>query len=219
MNINLLRTVVAATMSAGFLMIESDSDANELASAGLIELNTGLTDGNKVAARATAAGNDMANTAPGFENGSNAATSPFPTTATAPQTQPQAEAKPTFERVRMALPAEAPRKPSAISTEEKYPFSELAPLAADGSADMFFVAPTAKIPDPAKSLVSAVSAANRRFAIAIGKTVNKSGKERTKYEFVRKFQIYPSTDANKPGVWIARTDKGDHPSLNKPSNG
>lgn len=200
---NLLKAVCTATAAAGMQYITLDNDANELQSLGLIEVNTGMGDGNgKFAARATDAGIARSNQ-PLNE-----------TEASAPMGAPgSSNPKPSFERRMLSkLPEKAPRAVSANGLQpraETYPFSQLVPKTADGQFDGVFVPKSEKMPDPVKSLVSAVSAANRRFAKVTGEKVNAKGKTVKTYQKTRTFEVYPSEDMqNKPGAWIVRTDDG-----------
>lgn len=206
MNYSLLAAILVATAETGFKNITLDADTAELESLGYIEINPHLPDGP--AARVTDAGKAASAASNGFvsSNAPVAQTTPAATTAS----------KPVFERVRMQAPAVTPRKPGAVAGTETYPFSTLAPKDAQGNCDGIFVSPNASMSDPGKSLASAVSAANRRFAIVTGTrmTKPKAGKpaeERNVYEFVREFRLYPSTDAAHPGAWILRVDDGSHP--------
>jgi hypothetical protein len=204
MNYALLATILAATDSQGFMFVASNPDTNELASSGLIQVNSGMqnpNNPNEAAARITDTGRaELAKQNAGNQgNGGTVA----PQTNSAPT-----ESKPSFERVRIALPAEQPRATGAVDREEKYPFSELLPYNASAGMDAIFVAPTAKMPDPAKSLVSAVSAANRRYGVVVDTKKNRKGKDVNTYGFKREFKVFPSTDANKPGAWIGRVDDG-----------
>lgn len=199
MNTALLSNIVAATLASGFLYVTPTPDTNELVNAGFIEINMQMGDGQgNFAARATDAGKAFL---------ANPATSGMNTQA-AGASAPVTPNRPTFERATLTtLPKLPDRKPSGVDGVEKYPFSELRPVT-NGQYDGVFVAPTEKMPDPAKSLISAVSAANRRFATVTGNKTTAKGKVVQTYDKTREFKVYPSEDANKPGAWIIRIDDG-----------
>lgn len=246
-NISLLAAIVLATRDPGFLMAEQGPDLNDLINGGLVETNPSMVDGSKIAARATGAGiaeserlaasnaNDQANQSQGFGGGfgaaaaggfgSNAPTGAQSGAASAETpANTQAPATSQFAIVGGFVPPAKPKRQppqNGIAGTEKYPFSTLkAPV--NGATDAFFVPATEKMPDPATSLVSAVSAANRRYAEVTGKrTVEVKGKpqERNEYKYSRKFEVFEGARLNgayapkgtpnaEAGAWIARTDAG-----------
>ena len=80
------------------------------------------------------------------------------TQATEINTSVETPVKFSIVRMTMALPEKAVK---SNTRNDKYPFAELlAPV--NGQCDGFFVAATAKMPNPAKSLASAVNAATHR---------------------------------------------------------
>lgn len=180
---------------SGVMHIPHTPEADELVAAEAIEINTGyLDDAGNAAARATDIGKELApmpeqNTAP-----AEAATAP----AFAIETV-GADALPDFGRKRRVA-------------ESKYPFDDLpAPqLDANGNvigAAYFFVAPTEKMPDPAKALGSTVSSANRRYGKVVGQeTYMSKGEEKTrdKYEFSRQFKVTPYTKDGVSGAAVWR---------------
>lgn len=209
MNIQLLSSIVAATVGGGFMYCAT-ADVAELVQHQLVEQNPGMTDANgALATRATDAGiahiNGMSAQAsqPGAEQ-TNSSPTPVAQTAAA-STAPMTATQSSFVRASFR----PPEKTKATRTvAEKYPFGNLNPPAADGTCDAFFVPKTDDVPEPNKTLTSAASAANRRYADKIGeKVVN--GKTRAEYDYKRKFEVFDGTADHTPngapGVWVART--------------
>lgn len=208
MNYALLAAIVAAG-PANFIFV-NPNEALPLVNAGLIETNPNMVnDAGEIAARATEAG---AKTVADMSaiTAAPAASTPAPAASPAPAT---------FVRASFVPPAKE-RKPREGG--EKYPFGELsAPNAATGAVDAFFVPASADMPDPVKSLASAVSAANRRYATVTGtETVkdkdgnvakDKDGRDKVRnvYKYNRKFEVFAGTADNtpngQPGAWIGRT--------------
>ena len=121
---------------------------------------------------------------------------------TASEQEPVTVAVAGVTRMVMALP-EKELKPN--TRNDKYPFAELlGPV--DGQCDGFFVPATVKMPNPAKSLASAVNSATRKYAQIVGlsQTLTKSGKQRNLYENTRKFKIVPHTVDGVVGAFVAR---------------
>ncbi len=107
-------------------------------------------------------------------------------------------------------PAKAPRTaPVGGAAQEKYPFASLKAPRSATDLDAFFVPASAEMPDPVKSLTSAVSAANRRYATITGTKTNKKGKTVNVYKRDVEFAVFAGTQDNTPngvkGAWIART--------------
>lgn len=209
MNIQLLSSIVAATLGGGFMYCQT-SDVSELVQNSLVEQNPGMADATgALATRATDAGiahvNGLnAQTSQPTTEQTNSAPAPVaqtPAASTAPMTATQSS----FVRASFR----PPEKTKATRTvAEKYPFGNLNPPAADGTCDAFFVPKTDDVPDPKKTLTSACSAANRRYADKIGeKVVN--GKTRAEYDYKRTFEVFDGTADHTPngapGVWVART--------------
>lgn len=171
-NVALLATIVAAmdNADAPFHFV-TEAEAKNLLDNELIEVNAEITDGDKVAARATEKGIAEAGTSATEGN-----TETVTDTAATP-----AAAKPTFElEDGIAKPeGRAPR------TSSLYPFEQM------GVGQSFHVAATDEKPNPAKSLASTVSSANKRFA--------KEGQDG------RKFSVKTVGDADPKGkgarVW------------------
>ena len=107
-------------------------------------------------------------------------------------------------RMFMALPEKA-IKPN--KRNDKYPFDDLvAPV--DGQCDGFFVPATVKMPNPAKSLVSAVNSATRKYAAIVGvsETLTKTGKQRNIYVNTREFKVVPHCVDGVDGAFVARVE-------------
>lgn len=201
----MLSNLLAATLAGNFVFCEP-ADVADLLTNGLAEQNPTLMEGTALATRLTDAGIKYVNelsastsqtTAP-TETTSAApvANSPAPTTTTAAQS---------FARASFTLPAEGSRK--RREGADKYPFDVLkAPSEMPaGQVDAFFVAKSADVPDPAKTLRSACSAATRRYATVRGTKV-RNGKTVNDYNYVRKFEVFDGADQNgNPGVWVGRT--------------
>jgi hypothetical protein len=211
MNVQLLSQIVAATLAGGFMHCQT-ADVAELVQHQLVEQNPGIVDqSGALATRATDAG-------VAYVNNMNAGQASAPTTeqvaqTSAPVVQTQTAAPSATMTATQSGFARAAFKPPVKEkgtrvVAEKYPFGNLNPPAADGTCDAFFVAKTDEVPEPNKTLTSAASAANRRYANKIGeKVVN--GKTRAEYDYTRKFEVFDGTadqtPNGAPGVWVART--------------
>ena len=185
-----LAALVAATMSSVGYTYATEKDAKKLIDAGFAEMNMSAANPanpKEFAVRATDAGK--------AEQAAEDAKSAPATPAFAFETGP-ALAKPSRGGGRA----------------NKYPFADFpAPTTgADGKAitARIFVPATEKMPDPAKSLSSTVSAASRSFARVVGQKPGKdrSGKSIMKniYEFDRKFAIVPGEKDGVKGAYIER---------------
>ena len=211
-----LNDLVAATLdpARGFMWL-SEADYAPLVAQGYAEINAtvpGAPVEGQIATRATQAGVAAAQTAPtGF--------------TADPVTQPSApaEKKPVFTFVSdFQPPARKPRGAVAgAGASEKYPFGDLkAPTQrSDGSMDytgaVIFVPSNTHTKGDKKgqlrtademafSLVSACSAANRRYATVVGEEPGKDGKSRKKYEYSRDFKTAPGEQNGQPGAYIYR---------------
>lgn len=176
-NLTLLAAIVAATADPGYGMFEQNDELKTLVDDGLVAVNTGLTEGNSIAAMATDAGKKAH--------------------ADAGSTGDAAAPKP--EKVKIAVTTM--KRPEAVkrtraSGESKYPFDTLE-LPNGDEVSSFFVPATADMPDPAKSLTSAVSQANRKYGTVTGK--NARGHDT--YQYTRVFRIAPSEDPKGAYVW------------------
>lgn len=206
MNIQLLQTIVAATLGNGFVYCTT-ADVSELVTNSLVEQNPAMADANgALATRATDAGITHINGLTASQPVEQTA----PTTAPVAQTTAAAPAQMTTTQANFVRAAFRPpeKKKAERQGVEKYPFGNLAAPAADGTCDAFFVPTTADMPEPNKTLTSAASAANRRYATKTGeKVVN--GKTRAEYDYTRKFEVFDGTADHTPngaaGVWVART--------------
>lgn len=183
-----LATIAAATL-AGTLVYVSEKDGKKLVADGLIEVNPAMpnpANAAEFAARATPAGIEK-------HNASNAPAAPKPVFAfiTSPATE---------------------KATKSGARADKYPFDDFpAPVTnADGSVvtAKIFIPATEKMPDPAKSLNSTVSAASRRYATVEsekeGKNKNGETIMRKKYAFSRKFQLVATEVDGVKGAYIER---------------
>src|SRR5690606_13305268 len=108
---------------------------------GMVEVNDEITDGDKVAVRATEKGtNSMSDNSTGAGNNAAAPTTP-------------ATAAPSFALIDGAVLPEG-RAPRASSV---YPFETM------NVGQSFFIPATEAKPNPSKSMASTVSSANKRF--------------------------------------------------------
>lgn len=214
MNVQLLSSIVAATLGGGFMYCQT-TDVAELVQRSYVEQNPGMTDQNgAVATRATDAGvayiqnmNAGQSSAPVADQASQASQPVAAVTSTAAPASaaPMTSTQSSYARAAFKPPV---KEKATRTVSEKYPFGNLNPPAADGTCDAFFVPKTEDVPEPNKTLTSAASAANRRYANKIGeKTVN--GKVRAEYDYTRKFEVFDGTHDHTPngapGVWVART--------------
>lgn len=226
-NTALLASLVAATQAGSFMWLVPD-DYNPLVTAGLAEVNASVPGApieGQVATRATQAGVDAINNPPqntGF--GAAPATTGF---GAAPQADGSSAASAPVEKKTVFTfvsdfqpPASKPRGAPA-GADEKYPFGELkAPTQrADGSLDYngaaIFVQSTSHSKGDKKgqlrtgeemafSLVSACSAANRRYAEINGTKTGADGKQRKSYNYTREFKSAPGEQNGQPGAYIYR---------------
>jgi hypothetical protein len=183
-----LATIAAATL-AGTLVYVSEKDGKKLVADGLIEVNPAMPNpenATEFAARATPAGIEK-------YNADNA----------------PAATKPAFEFI--TSPALGKTRQGGGRTD-KYPFADFpAPTTDENGAKItakIFVPATEKMPDPAKSLSSTVSAASRRYAEVESQKPgkNKNGEDimRIKYKFSRKFALVPAEVDGVKGAYIER---------------
>lgn len=191
---DLLSTIVAATQSPeGFTYI-SEAKAKPLVDRGLIELNASMkNDDGHMAARATAAGVDLiAGTVP------EAKDEPAPTQVAAQGVAATAPATTSF-----AIDDDVPM--AVLSRRGR---STLYPFDALEVGQSFHVPATAERPNPAKSLASTVSSANKRYAVIVpGATrVDRKGNEVAETEQTRRFRVIAAApdDARGAGARVFR---------------
>lgn len=181
-----LSEIVAATNTGGFVYA-TEKEVAKLLKDGMVEQNPAMTDGNKIATRATQKGIDSMNTT---------ATAAGTATATAPAFE--IEVGPALDR---------PKRGNA-GKPDKYPFDQMPAPDANGNTARIFVAATEKMPEPWKSLSSTVSAASRRYSRVVGTKPGKNnkGEEITKniYEFDRKFAVVEGDRNGQKGAYIER---------------
>lgn len=178
-NMALLAAIVAATNESQFGMFTDNDELTALVNDGYVATNPNMKDGGNIAAMATDTGKAL--NAQGDNGNADAGDKP-------------AKEKQTFAVATMKRPEQVKRQRE--STGSKYPFDDLA--APDGdNVSSFFVPATEDMPDPAKSLTSAVSQANRTY----GKIVGKNERGHNKYQYTRVFRIQASDDPKGAYVW------------------
>ena len=180
-NLTLLAAIVAATADPGYGMFANDADLSAMVADGLVATNPGLTDEENGVARIAAMATDAGKKAHADAGSTDANAAPKP------------------EKVKIAVTTM--KRPEAVkrtraSGESKYPFDTLE-LPNGDEVSSFFVPATADMPDPAKSLTSAVSQANRKYGTVTGK--NARGHDT--YQYTRVFRIAPSEDPKGAYVW------------------
>lgn len=182
-----LAALVAATLVDPGFMYALEKDVKSLVAAGDAEMNMNAANPNnpkEFAVRASEAGK--------AKQAALAATSPAAPTPTFTIETGEALAKPT-------------RGGGRGST---YPFADFPAPTTNAEGKLvtarIFVPATEKMPDPAKSLSSTVSAASRQFATVTGtkKGKNRNGVEVDKniYQFDRKFAIVAGEKKNADGT-------------------
>lgn len=140
---SLLATIIAAMANADApFHMATPAEVKNLLDNGMVETNTEITDGDKVAVRATEKGQAEA-PAPSTNEGN--------TNVTDTNTAPAASA---FALIEGAVLPEG-RAPRSSSV---YPFETM------NVGQSFFVPATENKPNPAKSLASTISSANKRFS-------------------------------------------------------
>jgi hypothetical protein len=218
-----LNDLVAATLdpARGYMWL-GEADYAPLVEAGYAEVNATVPNApveGQIATRATPAGitavqNQGVPASSGFGAAPQNIASVDPVTASS---------TPKFTFVSgFQPPARKPRGAVAgAGASEKYPFGELkAPTKReDGSLDytgaVIFVPSNTHTKGDKKgqlrtaeemafSLVSACSAANRRYATVVGEETGKDGKQRKKYEYSRDFKTAPGEQNGQPGAYIYR---------------
>lgn len=180
-----LAAVVAATLAGNFLYA-SEKDAKKLLADGFVEMNTAMANpanDKEFAIRATQQGIAAMNTT----------------------NEPEAT---TTDFAFVTGPALDKPKRTGSGRTSRFPFENWPAPDAAGNTAKIFVAATDKVPEPWKSLVSTISAANRRFAEVTGTKPgkNKNGEEieRNVYKFTRKFVLVKGEHNGKNGAWIER---------------
>lgn len=170
----------------------------------LIDVNFGITDGDKYAVVLTQAGKELLmNTSPNGSNGSAEA------------------AKPSYDIITNAVMPASKRGAKGGGAPTKYPFDKME------IGQSFFVAKSAEHPNPVKTLGSTVSSANMRFSLDTGQTktvtrVKRGVKNRALldaqgmkvmetvqvpiYKRQRQFAIRPIEKGKTYGDWVAPED-------------
>lgn len=157
--------------NAEFLYLPA-SETKPLVKKGHVELNPEMKQGELTATRITEAGR-------AFLNSLNET----PGNVAAPVKAPTMS-KPVFTIETAPMPAV--KRSGGAGRPSKYPFDALQ------VGQMFFVPCTEEQPEPAKSLGSVVTSANRRYAIETAETkTNRKGETVAKLEYQRKFTVRP----------------------------
>lgn len=142
---SLLATIIAAMANADApFHMATPAEVKNLVDNGMVETNNEITDGDKVAVRATEKGQAEA-PAPSTNEGNN---------NTVTDTNTAANAASPFAIIEGAVLPEG-RAPRSSSV---YPFETM------NVGQSFFVPATEDKPNPAKSLASTISSANKRFS-------------------------------------------------------
>lgn len=168
----LLGTIVAAMANADApFHMATPAEVKNLLDNDMVEVNNEITDGDKVAVRATEKGQAEA-PAPSTNEGNTNVT----------DTNTAAADKPSFDLIEGAVLPEG-RAPRSSSV---YPFDTM------NVGQSFFVPATDDKPNPAKSLASTISSANKRFS--------KEGADG------RKFTVKPVKSGVEYGAFTAPAD-------------
>jgi len=201
-----LGEIVEATRAGepGFVYM-TEKSVKILLDAEYVECNTQMTDGNKVAVRATKSGADAYDAAQA--EGANA---PDETVTDGTPTAPNEGTRPmnTFN-IDNAVPIPAIKRSGAATSI--YPFDALA------VGQSFFVPATEDMPNPGKSLASTVSSASKRYATETGtRTINRKNKESGEmeavevpaYTYERKFMVRTVEENGVKGARVWRIEVG-----------
>lgn len=200
-NMEVLSRVVAKTKEGGFEFVTVE-EGKPLVDAGLIQVNTQITEGNKAAAKATAEGVSMVDGV---------------------TTAPAAPTTSSFAIITDAIPPKSKRGGGRGGAPNKYPFDALE------IGQSFLVANSqVKNGDAVKSMQSSVASANARFAQETGETKSVSRTKRGEgnkaaldaagnkiketvtvavKKQLRKFTVRPVVAGQVYGGWTA-TDSG-----------
>ncbi|AMW36187.1 hypothetical protein [Xanthomonas phage XAJ2] len=174
-----LSAIVAATQAGNF-EYTPETVHGPLVAEGLVEVNPEMkNEAGDLATRATSKGIEQM----------NAQNQPATGDTTAQTTAPAAS-KPSFQIEVATLPPVSGRGRSAGSS--LYPFEQLE------VGQSFFVPATAEKPEPAKSLASVVSAANKRTGVETGETKQtRNGNTIPVIEFTKHFVVRARSAADE----------------------
>lgn len=195
-----LASIVEATNSETGFVYMTPKNVKLLLDADYVECNEQMTDGNKVAVRATKSGVAALEAAQ-----AEAATGPATEEGTTTMDNTASEFAIDDG---VAIPA---IKRSGAATS-RYPFDAL------GVGQSFFVPATEDMPNPGKSLASTVSSASKRYATENGtRTINRRNKETgelepvevPKYDYERKFMVRTVEENGVKGARVWRIDPSD----------
>lgn len=204
-DLTLLGLIVAAMQNeAAPFHFATEKDVATLVKEGLVETNAEITDGDKIAARATDAGIAVNSPAPA----AGGATWPTGEVTGEATGEAQAPAEPVGDHKRTTggfltgvgfVPAE--KKGVTRRGRNLYNFEDLE------VGGFVFVPASAEVPNPAKKLVSVVSSATKRFAEETGETkVTAKGNTIPVLKTTRKFNIQPVTGGVAYGSFTAPAD-------------
>ena len=201
---DMLAKVVEATLDEGqgFVYLKPGATVKFLCEAGLAESNPEMTDGDKIAVRATNAGVDKHREGDTVE----------PATETAAPSAPN-EGNNTMSQFNIDTGVPIPAIKRSGAATSIYPFDALE------VGQSFFVPATDEMPNPGKSLASTVSSASKRYATENGtRTINRKNKDTGEmepvevpaYTYERKFMVRTVEENGVKGARVWRID---------PSNG
>lgn len=195
-----LAKIVEATLDAtrGFVYVKNGATAAALVAAGLVELNPQMTEGDKIAARATDKGVDT------YQNGDSVE----PVNNPAEPATNEGTKTVTAFTIETGVPVPTIKRAGAATSF--YPFDGLE------VGQSFFVPATEDMPNPGKSLASTVSSASKRYADETGvRTITrksrKTGEEETvevpTYHYHRKFIVRTiKEDGKEVGARVWRVE-------------
>lgn len=172
-----LQRAVEGNVSSQQYIYGTKAEYKALADAGLVLFNDTIKDGNRVAVKASDAGIAAFNAAAG---GGTSTQNPAGVVATT-----------AAFKITKGIELPAIRRRVGEATGSRYPFDTME------VGDSFHVPKSEDMPNPAKSLASSVTAANRRFSTkAEGTHKTPKGNEIQNYTYVRNYTIRAVTKAN-----------------------
>lgn len=160
-------------------------DYNKMVEQGILEANLAMVDENGAhACRLTPAGIEYMNSLNGTPG------------ASADNKKEKAMSNPFIIQ---NVPIPATKRKGGAGRPSKYPFDSLE------VGQMFFVPASVDQPDPAKSLGSVVTSANRRYATETAETKkNRKGEDIPKLAYTRRFVVRPFTHEGVEGAGVWR---------------
>lgn len=192
LNLALLASIADATRSnaPGYLFV-SDADAKPLLDKGYIVQNTDASGLNEKGERMTKATDEGLAFSDANKPGAT------PPASVAAEVNVAAETSTPAFKIFKGVELPPVKRGGGNVGNSIYPFDTME------VKDAFFVAATAKRPEPAKSLASTVSGATRRFAVQEGTKTNKKGATVPNMKPTKKFKIQAVEDGapfEQPGV-------------------